>query len=118
GLKTALREFLRREHGVAVTAQSGVARGAIAARLLSDVAASFQEAVVDMLVTPTLGVAKELGVPRIVVSGGVSANSRLRARMENDARRAGFTVAFPSPRFCTDNAAMIAYAGARRLERG
>ncbi len=115
GLKTALREFLRREYGIAVTAQ---ARSAVPERLLRDVAASFQEAVVDMLVTPTLAVAEELGVPRIVVSGGVSANSRLRARMENDGCRAGFTVAFPSPRFCTDNAAMIAYAGARRLERG
>jgi N6-L-threonylcarbamoyladenine synthase len=118
GLKTALREFLRREHGVVVTPASGAARSALPERLLCDIAASFQEAVVDMLVTPTLGVAEALAVPRIVVSGGVSANSRLRARMEDDARRAGFTVAFPSPRFCTDNAAMIAYAGARRLERG
>jgi N6-L-threonylcarbamoyladenine synthase len=118
GLKTALREFLRREHGIAVTATSGAARNPVPERLLCDIAASFQEAVVDMLVTPTLAVAEELGVPRIVVSGGVSANSRLRARLEDDGYRAGFTVAFPSPRFCTDNAAMIAYAGARRLELG
>jgi N6-L-threonylcarbamoyladenine synthase len=118
GVKTALREFLRREHGVATSAAGSAANRGVPERLLRDIAASFQEAVVDMLVTPTLGAAEALGVPRIVVSGGVSANSRLRARMESDARRAGFTVAFPSPCFCTDNAAMIAYAGARRLERG
>jgi N6-L-threonylcarbamoyladenine synthase len=118
GLKTALREFLRREHGVAPTTAGGAAQGVVAERLLCDIAASFQEAIVDMLVTTTLGAAEALRVPRIVVSGGVSANSRLRARMEDDAGGMGIEVAFPSPRFCTDNAAMIAYAGARRLRRG
>ena len=108
-------EHLRREHGIAVVA-SETQGAALADGALADVAASFQEAVVDMLVAPTIGAARELGVRRIVVSGGVSANSRLRHRMQEEGAAGGFEVHFSSPRFCTDNAAMIAYAGARRLE--
>ncbi|MBI2963994.1 MAG: tRNA (adenosine(37)-N6)-threonylcarbamoyltransferase complex transferase subunit TsaD [Deltaproteobacteria bacterium] len=111
GLKTALREFLRREHGFAAGAQAP----SLSASALGDIAASFQEAVVDMLAVPALAAADELGVPRIVVSGGVSANSRLRGRLHDDARRLGMAAYVPSPKLCTDNAAMIAYAGARRL---
>jgi N6-L-threonylcarbamoyladenine synthase len=117
GLKTALREHLRREHGFAFDATTGGASRGLDEPQLADVAASFQEAVVDMLVGPTLDSAAGLGATRIVVSGGVSANSRLRARMAEEGRRRGFEVFFPSLAFCTDNAAMIAYAGAQRLER-
>jgi N6-L-threonylcarbamoyladenine synthase len=117
GLKTALRAHLRREHGLGFDATAGRASPGLDEPLLADVAASFQEAVVDMLVEPTLDSAAALGVSRIVVSGGVSANSRLRARMTEEGSRRGFEVHFPSLAFCTDNAAMIAYAGAQRLER-
>ena len=85
---------------------------------LPDVCAAFQEAIVDMLVAPTLRAARELGLGTVVVSGGVSANRRLRARMEADGARAGLDVAFPRFAYCTDNAAMIAYAGRARLVRG
>ncbi len=85
---------------------------------MADVAASFQEAVVDMLISPTLRAAAEFGVKRIVLGGGVSANSRLRGKMAEKAGEAGAELHYPSPRFCTDNGAMVALVGSRRLERG
>jgi N6-L-threonylcarbamoyladenine synthase len=116
GLKTSLRDHLARsgagERGTPPEDAAG-----IPGRALADVAASFQEAIVDMLVEATVEAAADLAVPRVVVSGGVSANSRLRARMHAEGLANGLEVHFPSPRFCTDNAAMIAFAGAERLER-
>jgi len=84
----------------------------------SDIAASFQEAVVDMLVAPTMRAARELGVSRIVLAGGVAANSRLRERMLEQAQEEGMEVYFPSPALCTDNGAMIALCGHHWLKRG
>jgi N6-L-threonylcarbamoyladenine synthase len=74
----------------------------------ADVAASFQEAVVDVLVTKTLRAAEASGVDRVIVGGGVAANRRLRARFQEEAGRAGIEVLLPAMRFCTDNAAMVA----------
>ena len=84
----------------------------------ADIAASFQEAVVDMLVNPTIKAATANGVNRIVLSGGVAANSRLRAKMTEKADAAGLQIFCPAPKFCTDNAAMIALTGYYWLKRG
>jgi N6-L-threonylcarbamoyladenine synthase len=84
---------------------------------VADVAASVQEALVDMLVATALEAVSAYGVPRLVVAGGVSANSRLRERLADAAAATGgrLDVVLPALRLCTDNAAMIAYAGWRRL---
>jgi N6-L-threonylcarbamoyladenine synthase len=85
---------------------------------IADIAASFQEAVVDMLLKPTLKAAAAQGVKRIVLAGGVAANSRLREKLQEKAAGNECEVSFPSPKFCTDNGAMIALAGYEWLKRG
>ena len=85
---------------------------------LADIAASFQEAVVDMLVNPAIKAALAHEVKRIVLAGGVAANSRLREKLKERADEEGLEVFFPAPKFCTDNAAMIALTGYHWLKRG
>ncbi len=84
----------------------------------ADIAASFQEAVTDMLVYPAINAARAHAVERIVLSGGVAANSRLRSKMKEQADAAGISVFYPAAKFCTDNGAMIALAGYHWLKRG
>src|SRR5437763_125566 len=83
-----------------------------------DLAASFQEAVVDVQVQKTVQAARDTEVRRILLGGGVVANSRLRERIVPAAAEHGIEVQVPSLELCTDNGAMIAAAGAARLARG
>ncbi|MFN3485249.1 MAG: carbamoyltransferase N-terminal domain-containing protein, partial [Planctomycetota bacterium] len=73
-----------------------------------DIAAGFQDAVVDVLVEQSLQACARTGVRRLAVGGGVASNSRLREKMKARAEGEGIEVYFPPARFCTDNAAMIA----------
>lgn len=84
----------------------------------ADVARAFEEAVADTLAIKCRRALEQTGLARLVVAGGVSANLRLRARLEAATRKHGARVYYPRGRFCTDNGAMIAYAGAQRLVAG
>ncbi|MCD8011444.1 MAG: tRNA (adenosine(37)-N6)-threonylcarbamoyltransferase complex transferase subunit TsaD [Lachnospiraceae bacterium] len=83
-----------------------------------DVAASFQAAVVDVLVSRAVGAAVELGQDKLVLAGGVASNGALRRAMAEACRREGITLYSPSPVYCTDNAAMIAVAAHYHYIRG
>ena len=85
---------------------------------LPDVAASFQEAIVDVQVTKTMRAAADLGAPTVLLAGGVAANSRLRERFDAACRAAGVRLVVPSPRLCTDNGAMVAASGSNLLAAG
>jgi N6-L-threonylcarbamoyladenine synthase len=85
---------------------------------LPDLAASFQEAIVDVQVAKTIAAAEHAGVPTVLLGGGVVANTRLRERLAAAGAEAGIEVLFPSMPLCTDNAAMIACLGSARWARG
>ena len=106
GLKTAVLRYVKGERA----AGRGID--------VPDLAASFQEAIVDVQVTKTIEAARRTGVEHVLMGGGVVANTRLRERLVTDGASAGFEVLVPPLSLCTDNAAMVACLGAARLERG
>ena len=106
GLKTAVVRELRRREAAGQDID------------FADVAASFQEAVVDVQVNKTMAAAEAHDVGSIAIVGGVAANSRLRARMGDACAAAGRRLLAPAPALCTDNGAMIAAAGWNRLAAG
>ncbi|MGH8003112.1 MAG: tRNA (adenosine(37)-N6)-threonylcarbamoyltransferase complex transferase subunit TsaD [Limisphaerales bacterium] len=105
GLKTALAVFLQKYPEAAQKSQA-------------DLAAAYQEAIVETLVEKTLSAAGQSGAKTISIAGGVAANRRLRELFEFRAKKSGLVVHFPAFQYCTDNAAMIAYAGAHHLKAG
>jgi N6-L-threonylcarbamoyladenine synthase len=105
GIKTSVSLYVRR-HGPLGEAQ------------VADVAASFQAAVVKMLVRQTVRAALRIGVKRVVLTGGVAANGPLRTALHAEAEQHGIRLHIPPPGLCTDNAAMITAAGAVRLAAG
>ena len=84
----------------------------------ADVAASFQEAVVDVLVSHTIEGAKRLGFSKIAMAGGVASNTALRTKMKEECEKRGFSLYYPSPVLCTDNAAMIGAAAYYDYKKG
>ena len=106
GLKTAVARWVKQQE------QAGIGVS------VPDVAASFQEAVVDVLTQKALAACQDTGIEHLVIGGGVAANSRLRALALERAARIGVSVRIPRPGLCTDNGAMIAALGSRLLVRG
>lgn len=106
GLKTAVARWVETQQREGVTID------------VADVAASFQEAVCDVLTRKAIDAATSRGIEDILIGGGVAANSRLRAMAEERAAAQGIRVRVPRPGLCTDNGAMVAALGAELVARG
>jgi N6-L-threonylcarbamoyladenine synthase len=109
GLKTAVVNYVK---------SHSEAGGGLSEDFVRDIASSFQEAVVDVVVKKSIEAAQHLKLKRIVISGGVSANRRLRQRIKEAASQEKLKVYIPSPSFCTDNAAMVGVVGYEYLKLG
>lgn len=109
GLKTATATAIRKEIDQ---------NGEMSEQTHADIAYAFQEAVVDTLAIKCRRALKQCGLSRLVIAGGVSANTELRTKLNDVTKKLGGKVYYPRPEFCTDNGAMIAYAGMQRLKSG
>ena len=109
GLKTAVLTLVRKHRG---------ADGELHPEVRAAIARAFQEAVVDVLTAKSLAALRQTDGNRLVVAGGVGANRQLRERLVRESRRRGFALFFPPLELCTDNGAMIALAGALRMQKG
>jgi len=114
GIKTAVLYWLRDNKFMPASA----GQNRLPEALCADLCASFQAAVVDVLVAKTIRAATEFGVGHVAIAGGVSANSELRKRLKEAADERRISLFVPASGYCTDNAAMIAKAGELRFEAG
>jgi N6-L-threonylcarbamoyladenine synthase len=108
GLKTHTRLLWQRHQDAAMDAAAKL-------QLQADIAAGFQQAVVDTLTIKCRRAMQQTQLQQLVVSGGVAANQALRSKLQQVGSKQGFKVSFPRLAYCTDNGAMIAYAGCLRL---
>lgn len=111
GMKTAVHNLIKDTDGSGTGSDSDP-------KVRADIAASFQNAMVDTLVKKCVKALKQVNMSRLVIAGGVSANSHLRTTLEMELAKVGATVHYAPPALCTDNGAMIAYAGYQRLQAG
>ncbi len=102
GLKTAVLNFVRNNPDFKA----------------EDLCAEFEEAVCEVLTLKTLRASRNLGIKRVVVAGGVASNTRLRELFFREGEKEGIEVFFPSPEFCTDNAAMVGVVGVYKWKKG
>lgn len=104
--------------GLKTAASTAIAKSTQTEAERADIAFAFQQAVVDTLAIKCRRALQETGLKNLVVAGGVSANTELRRQLSELAESRGGQVFYPRPEFCTDNGAMIAFAGAQRLVAG